>query len=321
MEEVNETQKEETFKEKPDSLPQDTIKIPADSVVTPDDSVSTPVDTVVSAVDSVVTEEDTVKIPNEQDSVPAEIKEEPFAKVKEGEHVPEYLKPGVNVYGHYIYIPRGYSDSQEGLPLIIFLHGVGEKGNSKKDKNQLSNVLRTGVPALIENGEWDPGYPAIVVSPQCHEGNWKPSEVHKFIEYITAKYNVDKSRIYMTGISMGGIGTFEYLGSYGESSYVAAAVPICGGGNVDKASSFLNIPIWAFHGEADKVVSMQGSKRMVNAINELNPHYKSLLTIFPNVGHISWTITYNGKGMGKESRKYDPFKEDVFKWMYKFTKS
>lgn len=236
-----------------------------------------------------------------------------------GEHVAEHLLPEKNIYGHYIYLPGGY-DSGSEYPLIVFLHGMGEIGNSQNNPDELSKVLRGGIPRLIEKKTWNPVFPALVASPQCHEGWWNAKKIHQYIEYIAAKYKVDMNRIYITGLSMGGYGVFDYVGVYGDSSYVAAAAPICGGGNVKQGKSYQNIPIWAFHGDADPTVSIDRSIEMIEAINKQNPMHKAKLTVYPNVGHDSWTMTYDGTGMGKESSDYDSFSEDLYSWMLKYTK-
>lgn len=238
-----------------------------------------------------------------------------------GVHLPEYLNPGKNTYGFYIYLPGGYTGEGAAYPLIVFLHGSGERGNSQTEPAALRNVLRNGIPKLIEKGQWDPEYPAIVASPQCHEDWWDAEKIHSHIAYLVKKYNINKSRIYLTGLSMGGFGTFNYLETYGDHGYVAAAVPICGGGKTARAASFIRTPVWAFHGESDQTVNVQGSIDMVRAINALNPLYKAKLTVYPGVGHNSWAMTYDGSGMGQESKEYDPFNQDVFSWMFAYAKS
>lgn len=225
-----------------------------------------------------------------------------------------------NIYGHYRYLPGGYKAEGPGYPLIVFLHGSGEKGNSQLHPEDLLKVLRNGPPQLISNKQWHPQYPAIVVSPQCHENWWNPKKIHEFITYLVEKLNVNPNRIYLTGLSMGGFGTFSYVEAYGDLSYAAAVVPICGGGNPEQSGAFVHTPLWAFHGDADKTVLPQGSIDMVNAINEMAPQVKAKLTIYPEVGHDCWTMTYDGTGMGKESKVFDPFNEDIYTWMFQYKK-
>lgn len=237
-----------------------------------------------------------------------------------GEQKAVYLDSSKNIFGHYFYLPAGYEDDGPPYPLIVFLHGSGEKGKSQNNPDDLQKVLRNGPPQLIKDNKWQPPFPAIVVSPQCHESWWKPEQVHDFIGYILKKYNVNENRIYLTGLSMGGFGTFSYIERYGDLGYVAAAIPICGGGNPSKAASYVNTPLWAFHGDADKTVLVDQSIEMVAAINKAHPKYKAKLTIYPGIGHDSWTMTYNGSGMGKESPTFDAFNENIYTWMFRYTK-
>jgi predicted peptidase len=131
---------------------------------------------------------------------------------------------------------------------------------------------------------------------------------------------IDTSRIYLTGLSMGGYATFDLLSTYGEDAHVAAAVPICGGGELSETgtANLSKIPLWVFHGDVDKTVSPEYSKTIVPAINALNPKVEAKLTVYPGVGHDSWTMTYDGFGMGKEDPAYDPFGQDIYAWMNKY---
>lgn len=223
-------------------------------------------------------------------------------------------------YGHYIYTPSSYSEDGPEYPLMVFLHGSGEKGNSATEPTKLDLVLRNGPPMLIKKNKWNPKYPMIVVSPQCHDGGWNSQKVHDFITYLVNTYKVNKKRIYITGLSMGGYGTFGYIGDFGDESYAAACVPICGGGNANRAESFFNIPTWAFHGDADGTVSVNNSIKMVDAINTLNPLLNAKLTIYPGVGHNSWSKTYDETGMGTESSEYDAFSQSIYDWMFDYQK-
>ncbi len=96
-------------------------------------------------------------------------------------------------YGYYVYTPSVKGPS---YPLLVFLHGAGEKGNSSEDNNILDLVLKNGPPKLIVQNKWKPTYPMIVVSPQCHESNWNGSKIHEFIQFIIENYDVNTKRIY-----------------------------------------------------------------------------------------------------------------------------
>jgi predicted peptidase len=239
-----------------------------------------------------------------------------LAKDKPGLQIPHPLgEIDQQTYGFYTYLPSGYREEGKGSPLLVFLHGVGERGDNLKNPDILRNVLRTGPPYLINAGNWDPNKPMVVVSPQCHETRWFPDQVHRFFHFLLEIYHIDRRAIFLTGLSMGGFGTFQYLENYSSHGLVSAAVTICGGGNAANASSIRNVPVWAFHGDADIVVPPVYSIEMVNAINATTPKERAKLTVYPDVEHDSWTITYNGSGMGKESRKYDSFDQNIYDWM------
>jgi predicted peptidase len=231
-----------------------------------------------------------------------------------------YYNSAINTYGYYIYTPSSYNQNKYLYPLLISLHGTGEIGNSMTDTTTLKKLLNNGLPSLIKNKKWSPRYPMIVVSPQCHDSWWDAKKIHQFIGSIINRYGINTNRIYLTGLSMGGYGTYSYVETYSDTGYVAAVVPVCGGGNTSKASKYLHIPLWAFHGDADNTVYPINSIDMVNAINALNPAIKAKLTIYPGVGHDSWSRTYDGSGMGTESKSYDPFEMSIYDWMFQYTK-
>jgi predicted peptidase len=223
-------------------------------------------------------------------------------------------------YGYYVYKPSGYDQNSYNYPLLVFLHGSGEKGNSYNDSANLEKILIHGPPKLIKEKRWNPRYPMIVISPQCHDSWWDANKLHRFFKYLSTTYRTDTTRIYLTGLSMGGFGTYGYVETFADKGYVAAVVPICGGGKPSKASKYMNMPLWAFHGEADSTVKVTKSKEMVEAINNLSPAIKAKLTIFPGVGHNSWTKTYDGTGMGTGSMEYDAFSESIYDWLFRYTK-
>jgi predicted peptidase len=241
-------------------------------------------------------------------------------KDKGGYQTAVYYDSLKNEYGYYVYTPSDYMSNKVVYPLLVFLHGSGERGNSSRDTSVLKKVLLHGPPMLIDKKQWNPRYPMIVVSPQCHEGSWNAEKLHRLFQHLSLKYRVNKNRIYLTGLSMGGFGTFTYLQNYSDTGFVAAAVPICGGGNTLYAKQLMRVPIWAFHGDADPVVNVSRSKDMVMAINALNPSLKAKLTIFPGIGHNSWACTYDGTGMGTESIAYDAFDMNIYDWMFRYSK-
>ena len=201
---------------------------------------------------------------------------------KHGRQTAEHLKRQVTMELDYLlYLPPDYA-GKDSWPLMVFLHGAGERGHD------LNLVKKHGPPKLVEAGK---DFPFIIVSPQCPTDQWWPGlekEVMALVDEIVEKYNVDESRIYLTGLSMGGYGTWTIGCSHPDR--FAAMVPLCGGGRPFRAASLKDMPIWAFHGEADPVVPVAESRQMVEAVNKAGGHAK--LTTYPGVGHDCWTQTY-----------------------------
>ena len=186
---------------------------------------------------------------------------------------------------YLLYLPQGYDTKKTDWPLLVFLHGVGERGDD------LELVKQHGPPKLVAAGK---NLPFIIVSPQCPERLWWPSitgKVMALIDETVENYDVDESRIYLTGLSMGGYGTWAIGCTYPER--FAAIAPVCGGGKTFVAECLKSMPVWAFHGANDLVVSPGESKEMVDAINKAGGNAK--MTIYPNTGHDSWTKTYNNE--------------------------
>jgi len=186
---------------------------------------------------------------------------------------------------YLLFLPEGYGKKQQRWPVILFLHGAGERGSD------LRKVKKHGPPKIVEKRK---DFPFIVVSPQCPKDDWWPDKTEMLINLlddIVARYNVDTERIYLTGLSMGGFGTWTLATKYPER--FAAIAPICGGGKPIFAARLKDIPIWAFHGAKDKVVPLSESEEMVNAVNSKGGNAK--LTVYPDAGHDCWTVTYNNQ--------------------------
>jgi predicted peptidase len=183
---------------------------------------------------------------------------------------------------YLLYLPDDY-DQKESWPLVVFLHGAGERGTD------LEKVKVHGPPKLIEQGK---SLPAIVVSPQCAPGRWWHSqllELTALIDEVESKYKVDKDRVYLTGLSMGGFGTWA-LAAYTPDRF-AALVPICGGGEVLATRALTKVPIWVFHGAKDPVVPLKRSEDMVEGLKRAKAEPK--FTVYPDASHDSWTATYD----------------------------
>ncbi len=180
---------------------------------------------------------------------------------------------------YLLYLPKDY-DAQLSSPLLLFLHGAGERGDN------LDAVKIHGPPKLIEVGQ---ALPFIVVSPQCpKDKSWEPFELSALLDEIVEKYKVDQDRIYVTGLSMGGFGTWSLAAA---SPYrLAAIVPICGGGDPQSARRIAHLPVWVFHGAKDSTVPLERSEKMVEALKKSGGNVR--FTVYPNAGHDSWTEAY-----------------------------
>lgn len=194
-------------------------------------------------------------------------------KKKTGDFVPlQYL----------VHLPPGYSaESSQRWPLILFLHGSGERGDN------LQRVKVNGIPKLVETRK---DLPFIVISPQCPAREWWLSaSLNDLLDEVSAKYHVDADRIYLTGLSMGGFGSWSMAAQYPQR--FAAVAPICGGGDPDDVAILKDLPIWVFHGGQDPTVPIKRSQEMVDALTKVSGRVR--FTVFPEAGHDSWTAAYN----------------------------
>jgi predicted peptidase len=182
-------------------------------------------------------------------------------------------------------LPEGYdAAATKRWPLILFLHGAGERGTN------LWLVAKHGPPKIaLAKKEF------IIVSPLCPAGKiWSNDLLLALLDDIEAKYPVDAKRVYLTGLSMGGFGTWSLGLSHPEK--FAAIAPICGGGEIitpllaDKAK-LASLPVWAFHGAKDPVVPLAESEHMVNYLKKQGVQ-EVKLTVYPEAQHDSWTETY-----------------------------
>ncbi len=195
---------------------------------------------------------------------------------------------------YLLFLPQGYGQNPEKRwPLIMFLHGAGERGSD------VSMVASHGPPEYVKT---HPDFPFIVVSPLCPEHLlWSKDILLGLLDDITNRYAVDTGKVYLTGLSMGGYGTWELGCAYPER--FAAIVPVCGGGDLlpvipailsmdGKSQALKTLGVWAFHGGKDPVVPTEESERMVNWLR-LQGALDVNLTIYPEAGHDAWTQAYS----------------------------
>ena len=181
-----------------------------------------------------------------------------------------------------LYLPSGYARSRSKYPLLLFLHGAGERGDDIKQ------VKLHGPPKEIENGR---EFPFIVVSPQCPAYcTWNEHMLTGLLDHIESKYRVDKRRVYVTGLSMGGFGAYRLLAQ--PPKRFAAAVIICGAADLRLAPKLKGVPIWAFHGTEDRSVLFEEGKKIADAAKKEGAKIK--FTPITGGQHNIWTDLYAG---------------------------
>jgi predicted peptidase len=187
---------------------------------------------------------------------------------------------------YLLYLPKEYEqDKGKKWPLILFLHGSGERGSD------IEKVKSYGPPGLVSEGK---DMPFIIVSPQAPERtSWDPDALTALLDEVEKQYAVDTDRIYVTGVSMGGSGTWRLAAAHPER--FAAIAPICGTGDPSAAPRLAHLPVWVFHGAKDDQVPLQASQEMVDALKEAGNEAR--FTVYPEAGHDSWTQTYNNSAI------------------------
>lgn len=181
-----------------------------------------------------------------------------------------------------VFLPRNYGvDTTQKYPLILFLHGSGQRGDN------LATAQLYGPQHYLATHQ---ELPFITVVPQCPLDQWWYSEdIIDLLDEILAKYPIYPDRVILTGLSMGGFGTWRTAELHPER--FAAIAPICGAGQPLLAPAMKNLPVWVFHGGRDTTVPLARSQEMVDALKKAGGNVK--FTIFPEDGHDSWTDAYN----------------------------
>jgi len=188
---------------------------------------------------------------------------------------------------YLLFLPKGYNASKtERWPLVVFLHGSGERGSN------LELLKQHGPPMLVEK---DPSFPFIVISPQLQaEGPaageyWALPPLDALLDHALKTWRIDPSRVYLTGLSLGGIATWDWGTARPER--FAALAPVAAFGDPRRACAAKEVPVWAFHGDRDDAVDMRGNFEMVDALIKCGGRPR--LTIYPDTDHWSWVPAYN----------------------------
>lgn len=178
---------------------------------------------------------------------------------------------------YLLYLPEGYGKEHKKWPLVLFLHGRGEK---------IEQLKQAGLPRQVEQKK---DFPFIMVTPESPGQGWDVQNVNALLDEVVAKHKVDKDRIYVMGVSMGGFGAWALAAVYPDK--FAAIIPICGGGNPGDAKKIKHLSIWVFHGAKDTTVPASRSEAMVKALKDAGAEHVKF-TLYPDAGHDAWTETY-----------------------------
>ncbi len=192
-----------------------------------------------------------------------------------------FVSPDAGELWALVAVPENRAEGEK-LPLLVFLHGSGERGHDIED------LCTHAVPRLVKEGK---EIPAIVFCPQCQNDiNWVKQTpfVREMVLAVAKEYNADESRIALTGISMGGYGSWDLMGKYPEMWYKAA--PVCGGGDPAYAPNMKNIPTRVYHGQKDDAVPFRESVEMVDAIKAAGGNVEFF--VYPEKGHNVWDTAY-----------------------------
>lgn len=218
-----------------------------------------------------------------------------------------------SVIGYLEYVPKDYASNSNKYPIVIFLHGYGERGPNSTDpailKSAVWSVAKNGPPKYVQSGTQ---FPFILISPQLKSAynGWPAWYILEVINEVKSSLRVDEKRIHVTGFSMGGGGTWTALQEYPR--LFASGSPMCGGNNSPAKACGIaseSVPVWAFHGDQDAVVPLSRSVNMVNAINSCSPapNPRAKLTIYPGVKHTAWFRSY--------ATDYTYHKPNLYDWI------
>jgi predicted peptidase len=191
-----------------------------------------------------------------------------------------------DVRGQYqIFLPQGYSTNQDRWPLILFLHGGGERG---------SDIEKVKVHGPLKMAAQRPDFPFVVVAPQVDTNMiWSTARLDALLEEVQERYRVDPDRIYLTGLSMGSYGAWHLAMEFPHR--FAALAPISGGATPSGMCALKHLPIWVFHGAKDDIIKLDRSEELVERLKRCNGNVR--FTVYPDAGHDAWTRTYEDPGL------------------------
>lgn len=187
---------------------------------------------------------------------------------------------GPGALRYLVWVPAPAGRPAAGWPLMIFLHGSGECGR------ELARVAVNGPPKYAAAGR---DFPFVLVAPQIDENAvWHSDATEALRAELVARLPVDADRVVLTGLSLGGHGTWDY--AVRHAGRLAAIAPVCGAGDPRRAARLAQLPVWAFHGARDDVVPLAGDAAMVQAVRAAGGQVK--FTVYPEIGHNAWDPAY-----------------------------
>lgn len=202
-----------------------------------------------------------------------------------GAHAVTLDVPGHEPARLWLHLPAGYGSDARRWPLVVFLHGSGERGEN------LAAVKVHGPPKHAERGA---AYPFVLASPQLADGRrWEPGELHALLAVLLARLAVDADRVTATGLSLGGHGVWDWAAAYPRD--LAGIAPVCGYGDPDDVCHAKPVPVRAYHGDADTVVPLAAQQACVEALRACGGSVS--FTVYPGVGHNAWDPAYEDPGL------------------------
>jgi len=227
-----------------------------------------------------------------------------------------------NTFNYLLWLPANYDESERKYPLLVFLHGIGEMGSGSK--KSIEKVARHGPFRSMREGNWDTSLPMIVAGPQVGglRWSWPTKKTAEFGQYLVSNYRVDRNRIYVTGVSMGGRAVWELAEEYPQRA--AAIVPAGGwAGDLRKdCASMRDIAVWAFHGTKDGVIKFRDGRKPVQTMRDCDvaPRYEPVLTPLNGAEHGNWELVYDnrhgGTHAGADGKEYD----NIYRWLLTFSR-
>lgn len=221
---------------------------------------------------------------------------------------------------YLLHLPEGYEASDQSYPLLLFLHGIAQKGGGSSAA--LEEVAEDGPFRTIREGDWDESLPFIVVGPQS--GGllpwWQGNAVRDVLAVVEKRYRIDASRRYLTGISMGGRSTWWLAKNF--SNEFAALIPVSSwAGNVSHSCEvFRGMGIWAFHGAKDPLIRLKSGRKPIDVLEACTPKLTPApkITVLEDVGHGQWQKVYTSGHEGSALGSDGQWHSDIYRWLLTF---